>query len=639
MPVHNLTESNGANRGQWEAIRHGSGPLLVLAGPGSGKTFVIIRRILHLVENRGVDPSSILVITFTKAAAKEMKERFSAKTDGKHYPVNFGTFHAVYYHILKTSYHYHSGNIISDYEKKEILKTILSCPSCTYPPAGLVSAKISTSMDISMNTSMDPLAADENIDNLLAEISRFKNNGCRQENAGELQQEGFPAIFNAYEEELKRRGKLDFDDMVLKCHKLLTDRPDICKSWQEKFKYILVDEFQDINPVQYDVLRFLALPENNLFIVGDDDQSIYAFRGVRPEIMLGFLKDYPDAGKVQLEMNYRSTPEIIRSAGRLISANKNRYAKKAVAAAREGQPVIFRGFVTREEENEEIAKEIAERMAVTGEKPGETAIIYRTNQDAGAMAAKLAEKGIPFRMREKIKNPYRQKIPQDILAYLEFALGGQYRKDFYRIMNKPLRYISRKAAVRERVDFGELLSFYREKPYMKDILRRFQLDTERIKKMDLYAAVNYIRKGMGYDEFLRKQEAEEGKERGTLLKEAEWMQQQMKKFCCLEELKDHILACERELEKAEKNKADGDGVYILTMHASKGLEFNTVYIPDCNEGIIPHKKSMKGDAVEEERRMLYVAMTRARRRLTISYVAGTKEEPGFLSRFLTELGR
>ena len=186
------------------------------------------------------------------------------------------------------------------------------------------------------------------------------------------------------------------------------------------------------------------------------------------------------------------------------------------------------------------------------------------------------------------------------------------------------------------MDFGELLSFYREKPYMKDILRRFQLDTERIKKMDLYAAVNYIRKGMGYDGYLRKQEAEEGKERGALLKEAEWMQQQMKKFCCLEELKDHILVCERELEKAEKNKEDGDGVYILTMHASKGLEFNTVYIPDCNEGIIPHKKSMKGEAVEEERRMLYVAMTRARQMLTISYVAGTKEEPGFLSRFLTE---
>lgn len=628
--MHNLTERNDADRGQLEAIRHGDGPLLVLAGPGSGKTFVIIRRILHLVENRGVDPSSILVITFTKAAAKEMKERFAAKTAGKHYPVNFGTFHAVYYHILKTSYHYHSGNIISDYEKKEILKTILSCPSGAYPPTGPAYVK-----------TMDTLAAaEENIDNLLTEISRFKNNGCRQENAGELQQqEEFTVIFNAYEEELKRRGKLDFDDMVLKCHRLLTARPDICKSWQEKFKYILVDEFQDINPVQYDVLRLLALPENNLFIVGDDDQSIYAFRGARPEIMLGFLKDYPGAGRVQLEKNYRSTPEIVKSAGQLICVNKNRYAKRAVAAAKEGQPVIFRGFVTREEENEEIAKEIALRRAATGEKLRETAVIYRTNQDAGAMAAKLAEKGIPFRMKEKIKNPYRQKIPQDILAYLEFALGGQYRKDFFRIMNKPLRYISRKAAVDERVDFGELLSFYREKPYMKDILRRFQQDTERIKRMDLYAAVNYIRKGMGYDEYLREREAEEGKEKGAFLKEAEWMQQQMKKFRCLEELKNHILACERELEKAEKNPEDRDGIYILTMHASKGLEFNTVYIPDCNEGIIPHKKSMKGEAVEEERRMLYVAMTRAKHRLTMSYVAGTKEEPGFLSRFLTELGR
>lgn len=618
--MYKPTETQDYNRGQIEAIKHGTGPLLVLAGPGSGKTFTIIQRILHLVENRGVDPSSILVITFTKAAAKEMKERFRAKTQGKQYPVNFGTFHAVYYHILKTSYHYRSGTVISDYEKKEILKTILSDPSCTCQnPDG-------------------PASADEAIENLLAEISRFKNNGCCAQ-AGERQMEEFTSVFRAYEEELRGRGKLDFDDMVLKCHSLLTDRPAIRKAWQDKFRYILVDEFQDINPVQYAVLRILALPENNLFIVGDDDQSIYAFRGARPEIMLGFLKDYPDAGKVQLEKNYRSTPEIIKSAGQLIAVNHNRYAKKTEAAAKGGQPVIYRSFASREEENEEIAGEIAKENNASMQALRETAIIYRTNQDACAMAGKLAEKGIPFRMKEKIKNPYRQRVPQDILAYLEFALGGQYRKDFYRIMNKPVRYISRNAVPGERVDFGELLIFYREKPYMKDTLRRLQLDTERIRRMDLFAAVNYIRKGMGYDDYLRKMEREEGKEKGALLSEAEWMQRQMRNFASLEDLVNHILICEKELEKAGRDPDMRDGVYILTMHASKGLEFNTVYIPDCNEGVIPHKKSMKGESVEEERRMLYVAMTRARHKLTLSYVSGTKEEPGFPSRFLTELGR
>nr|WP_308627957.1 ATP-dependent helicase [uncultured Eisenbergiella sp.] len=618
--MHKPTENNDNNRGQIEAIRHGTGPLLVLAGPGSGKTFTIIQRILHLVENRGVDPSSILVITFTKAAAKEMKERFRAKTQGKQYPVNFGTFHAVYYHILKTSYPYRSGTVISDYEKKEIIKTILACPSCTCQnPEG-------------------PASTDEAIESLLAGISRFKNNGCHTQ-TGEPQIEEFISIFQAYEEELRRRGKLDFDDMVLKCHGLLTDRPDIRKAWQEKFRYILVDEFQDINPVQYAVLRILALPENNLFIVGDDDQSIYAFRGAKPEIMLGFLKDYPDAGKVQLEKNYRSTPEIIKSAGRLIAVNHNRYAKKNEAAAKGGQPVTCRGFASREEENEEIAMEIAKESNASVQALRETAIIYRTNQDACAMAGKLAEKGIPFRMKEKIKNPFRQRVPQDILAYLEFALGGQYRKDFYRIMNKPVRYISRNAVPGERVEFGELFSFYREKPYMKDVLRRLQMDMERIRRMDLFAAVNYIRKGMGYDDYLRKIEREEGKEKGAFLGEAEWMQRQMRNFASLEELADHILTCDKELEKAGRDPDTRDGVYILTMHASKGLEFNTVYIPDCNEGVIPHKKSMKGEAVEEERRMLYVAMTRARHKLTLSYVAGTKEEPGFPSRFLTELGR
>ena len=206
--------------------------------------------------------------------------------------------------------------------------------------------------------------------------------------------EEFTSVFRAYEEELRGRGKLDFDDMVLKCHSLLTDRPAIRKAWQDKFRYILVDEFQDINPVQYAVLRILALPENNLFIVGDDDQSIYAFRGARPEIMLGFLKDYPDAGKVQLEKNYRSTPEIIKSAGQLIAVNHNRYAKKTEAAAEGGQPVIYRSFASREEENEEIAGEIAKENNASMQALRETAIIYRTNQDACAMAGKLAEKGI-----------------------------------------------------------------------------------------------------------------------------------------------------------------------------------------------------------------------------------------------------
>lgn len=297
--------------------------------------------------------------------------------------------------------------------------------------------------------------------------------------------------------------------------------------------------------------------------------------------------------------------------------------------------MLYRGYSTRDEENESIATEIARFP----EGFNETAVIYRTNQDAAAMAEKLTEKGIPFRMKEKLKSPYRQMAAQDILSYLSFALEGRKRKDFYRIMNRPSRYISRSAVNGETVDFEELFDFYSEKPYMREILRKFQMDLERLKRMDLYAAVNYIRRGMGYDEYLVRTAAEKGTDKNELLKEAEWFQKQVRQFRSLEQLKEHITLYEKELEKAGRDPDSREGVSLLTMHASKGLEFDTVYIPDCNEGIIPHRKSMKDEAVEEERRMLYVAMTRARKRLTLTYVAGTKEEPGFLSRFLTDLVR
>ena len=606
---------NSVNLGQMTAIKHENGALLVLAGPGSGKTYTIIQRILHLIEKSNVDPASILVITFTKAAAREMKQRFRQKTAGRAWPVNFGTFHAVYYHILKTSCHYRSDNIISDYEKRELLKTILQRPGFTCTDE------------------------EETIDSLLGEISRFKNDGCPPENrdpeCGLISREEFDRLYRSYDEALRREEKLDFDDMVLRCRDLLVSRPDVRKAWQQKFRYILVDEFQDINPMQYEVLRLLAQPENNLFIVGDDDQSIYAFRGARPEIMLGFRQDYPQAGIVELTQNYRSTPEIVTAAGRLIAANKSRFIKKAQAVSPSGEPVLYRGYSTRDEENESIATEIARFP----EDFNETAVIYRTNQDAAAMAEKLTEKGIPFRMKEKLKSPYRQMAAQDVLSYLSFALEGRKRKDFYRIMNRPSRYISRSAVNGETVDFEELFDFYAEKPYMREILRKFQMDLERLKRMDLYAAVNYIRRGMGYDEYLVRTAAEKGTDKNELLKEAEWFQKQVRQFRSLEQLKEHIALYEKELEKAGRDPDSREGVSLLTMHASKGLEFDTVYIPDCNEGIIPHRKSMKDEAVEEERRMLYVAMTRARKRLTLTYVAGTKEEPGFLSRFLTDLVR
>ena len=619
MPAQKSVPAAGSNPGQAEAIAHRDGAMLVLAGPGSGKTYTITQRIRCLIEEGGVEADSILVITFTRAAAEEMKGRFFRLTEGKFYPVNFGTFHAIYYHILKSAYHYQSGNILSEHEKRELLKTVL------FRQKGL------------------PSMEEDQLELLLNQISRYKNDGCpgvlpdgpqEMPQAGALSKEQFFAVYSAYSREAKERRKLDFDDMVLECRNLFLQYPSILAAWQKKFRYILVDEFQDINAMQYEVLRMLALPENNLFVVGDDDQSIYAFRGARPELMLGFQKDYPQARRVELSINYRSTPEILSCAGKLISVNKNRFEKKSRAASGHGEAVRFLGFPDREAQNEKIAGELLE----AGEERGKTAVIFRTNRDAAELAELLTKKGIPFWMKEKLKSPYRSQTALDLRAYLSFVFAGQRRSDFFRIMNRPKRYISRSAVDTERVDLDRLKAFYRDKPYMKEILRKLEMDLARLKRMDPYAAVNYIRRGLGYDEYLRQSALEGNGRLQELRQEADWFQKQVREFPSQAELEEHILFYEKELESASAKKPGEGCVSLLTMHASKGLEYDAVYLPDCNEGTIPHKKSMKGEQVEEERRMFYVAMTRARKRLTLLWVAGTKEEPGFLSRFLSDLG-
>lgn len=612
-------EGNGSsprgNPGQLAAIGHGTGPLLVLAGPGSGKTTVITRRIRCLIEEKGCDPSSILVITFTKAAAGEMKERFVRLTENKHYPVSFGTFHAVYYHILQCSGASRSGQIISESEKRELLKIILMRP------------------DSPVN------GEDEQIEEILTAISVHKNNGgsLSADAVGEvcgMSEDAFLKLYTSYTEEMERKGKIDFDDMVLKCHELFLRHPQILAAWQKKFRFILVDEFQDINTMQYEILRMLALPENNLFVVGDDDQSIYAFRGARPEIMCRFLRDYPDARKAELSVNYRSTPEIVALAGRLIAANRERLPKRITAAKPPGRPVRFLNFTDKKSENEALAK----ILAGSANEKRRTAVIFRTNQDILPLAEALTERHISFSMREKIQSPYRSGVAQDLLAYLSFAMEGGKRSDFYRIMNRPKRYISRRAVQRERVDFAELQSFYRDRAYMRDILRKFQMDVGRLGRMDLFAAVNYIRRGIGYDAFLKQTASETGKSFRELCGEADWFQNRMREHASLEELKEHIRDYERELERASAKRPEQAAVNLLTMHACKGLEFELVCIPDCNEGVIPHRKSMRGSQAEEERRMFYVAMTRAGEELILSWISGTEEEPGFPSRFLADLG-
>jgi DNA helicase-2/ATP-dependent DNA helicase PcrA len=248
------------NDAQYEAITFGDGTMLVLAGPGSGKTFTVTQRIKYLIENHNVKPEDILVITFTKAAAMEMQERFVGLNGGKIYPVNFGTFHAIFFQILRYTYKFTAENIIREGDKYRLLGQIIS--------------ELPDEIDTSTDT----------LQRILSEISRVKNNGLSPQDieSETVSQAQFEFIFDAYKQQMNKNRLVDFDDMVLLCRNLLVERPDTLKLWQQRFKYILVDEFQDISPLQYEVVRMLAKPQDNLFIVGDDDQSIYGFRGSKP---------------------------------------------------------------------------------------------------------------------------------------------------------------------------------------------------------------------------------------------------------------------------------------------------------------------------------------------------------------------
>lgn len=603
------------NSSQKRAIAHLSGPMMVLAGPGSGKTSVIVERTAYMTGEGKIPSSSVLVVTFSRAAAVEMKERFLKFTGQSSTRVTFGTFHGVFYGILKQAYNLTSANILSEEEKNGILR------------------------ELALNFGGELASEGDFTEEIAKEISMVKGNRISLEHyySSCCPDEVFRQIYGAYGNMLRERRKLDFDDMLLSCYELFDKRKDILRAWQQKFRYILVDEFQDINQLQYDIVRLLAEPENNLFIVGDDDQSIYHFRGARPEIMLNFTKDYPGAEKVVLDVNYRCSKRILDSAMKVIGRNKTRFQKELSTPNQEGEPVRLCEYANPREEYLSVTAELRKRLE-QGENLENTAVLLRTNQEAEGLIAALMERQIPFTMKEKLPNLFQHWICRNLLAYMRFAQGERSRKLFLEIMNRPNRYISRDAVVSGReISFEQLRDFYKDKDWMCDRLTTMETHLRILKGLPPYAAINFIRKGMGYEEYLqeyalyRKIKPEE---LGEIL---DRLSESAKGMNTLKEWEEYIEDYTRKLEE-QAGKQKKEGVQILTLHGAKGLEFDRVYILNVNEGSIPYRKAVLAPAVEEERRLFYVGMTRARKFLTLCYVKKQYEKEREPSRFLKEAG-
>ena len=593
--------------------------MLVLAGPGSGKTAVITRRVLELTK-KGIAPGNILVITFTKAAATEMQERYERLLKEEKQTVigrvNFGTFHAVFFKILKYAYHWDASNIIREEASTQLLS------------------------DIIRKYDMEIEDEREFIDGIRSEISKIKSEriDIKTYYSMNCPEEQFQRIFLDYTGKMRQQRLIDFDDILLYTYELLVKRPEILKMWQEKYQYILIDEFQDINRIQYDIVRMLALPNNNLFIVGDDDQSIYQFRGARPEIMLNFPKDYPKTEQILLNFNYRSQEEIVKTALRLISNNKKRFTKEILATKQATVPVLTEKFPTQEEEGERII-ELIRQYKAQGVPYKEIAVLFRTNTQARSVMGKLLSYNIPFQMKDIVPNLFDHWIAKNIIAYIKIAMGSRDRGLMLQIMNRPNRYLSREFLQEPTVNFDKWKWAYRDRDWMAERIDKLECDLQMVAKTNPYAAINYIRRGIGYDEYLHQYAEYRRMKPEELLETVTELQESARDFDTFEEWFQYMDDYRKELEhqKEIREKRSVDGVMLATMHSSKGLEYEVVILPDVNEGITPYKRAVSSEELEEERRMYYVAMTRAKQYLHVFSVVRLHGKEMELSRFVGEM--
>lgn len=602
---------------QIHAISHGTGPMLVLAGPGSGKTTVIIQRIRRLTEKMGVSPYRILVITFTKAAAEQMKTRYAA-LQGKT-GVMFGTFHSIFFRILRQACGYSLEQVLSEDERRNTMQ------------------KLVTEARISVQDQ------EEYIQQFFSQYSLMKN---QLQDVSDFMPEGLPkdefvALTKKFDGWKRRNEKIDFDDMLTECYEVLSQDEKTRKMWQDRFDYILVDEFQDVNRAQYACLQMLAAPKNNLFVVGDDDQSIYGFRGTSPSFMLDFPKDFPGTEKVFLDVNYRCSGRIIRLASQVIGTNMSRYEKNIKGDRDLGERINV--FVAKDsgEEAELTAQKIA-RLLEEGIPIEEIAVIFRTNIQGGAFARALFRRGIPYHLRDGGFHLYDHWIARDLAAYLFLAENRDSDASLLRIVNKPKRYISKDLlAEAEQMPYGLLRSLHvcpSLQKWQAEHLESLEEDLRQIQKRKPYEALRYVRKVVGYDEYLSDYAAYRKASLSNMIEIADEITETAKGTESGTEFVRKMEELSRQMKEQSKQKGNTHGVTLTTFHGAKGLEFGAVFLPSLAEGIIPYEKGRKGSALEEERRLFYVGLTRTKDRLFLSFTENRYEKPLKPSRFLMEMG-
>lgn len=600
----------GFTEAQKRAIESGARAVLVVAGPGSGKTTVLTERLIYLLNN-GVEPRSCLLLSFTRASSKEMAVRFAKRGLPGRSP-QFSTIHALCLSLLREGKGVEKEGLVNLYEKMDWL-------SAYFLEKGI---------------------AREEVEELLLtysnQISYFKSI-TEEERLRFLhaeKNEDFLPLFQFYEKMRKSRGKLDFEDLLIEVLLELQKNTALSEKWKSRYKHILVDEFQDLSLIQYAILKSLSEKGASLFVVGDEDQSIYGFRGASPDILFRFAREFPSSERIFLSDNFRSKEEIVELSKRLIGKNKERFQKPLTGRRGRGGKAKYFVVETGVEEAVLLVGHV-EKLLQEGCPAEEIAVLCRSKMQISPLLPEFMERGIPIVVMEELSNVFQHFIGKDILAYLRLAKNKESRAELVQILSKPYRGLRREKILHENAGLGDL------KKAAKSVRERAEtnklekhLDT--LSKLSPKEAILFIRKEIGYEKYLEDFAKKKNKDFTEWWESLEEITAMSESYSDLDAFFRFVTEFNRralERRKPEEEK----GLRFMTYHSAKGLEFDEVFLPDCVEGIIPDGRAKSPAELEEERRSFYVALTRARKGIHI-YVTKTRySKKVTASRFIPEL--
>ncbi len=614
---------------QYEAVQCTEGPLLILAGAGSGKTRVLTARTAYMIQAKGIDPKSIMLVTFTSKAAKEMKDRlhrFSSLSPLALHSVTVGTFHSICF------------------------KMLLHFDPQRYSPNALI--KYEWQIERILKDAGAEIGLDEKefpYDQSMAQISYWKNTLTSSTiTPKDKWEEQVLYLYKRYEEQKAKQGQFDFDDMLLGCYHMLLENKELLERYQRRFQYFLIDEFQDINKVQYEIIKLLSSTAHNICAVGDDDQSIYAFRGSDPSFILHFDEEFPNATVITLHENYRSSHSIVTAANKVITRNKKRRSKKMKAQFQLSSPPTFFFPYDEEEEATIVVTDIKERIE-QGARPSDFAILYRTNTASRAIFERLCQSTIPFTTEQGADSFYKRKIVRYLLSFMRLSVNEEDTSALADLLSalflkqSVMQDLKRISILEDCTLVSALAKLPSIMPFQQKKLQRIVPIFRKLRNLTPVTAIEIIEKDMGFSEFIKKRGGEGNQmEKGSDdIRDVKVVARKFKTLPELLEHADHMTAMTAEIKK--RSASYKDAVQMLTIHKAKGLEYKHVYVLGGVDGSLPHDYSLEsfreGDEMplEEERRLAYVAMTRAKESLLVSVPMMRRGKTAHPSRLLSPL--